>query len=1449
MKHFPRAIFALLFLFGVSASAQERGIFQTPIKSDDLAAEALAIWVDGREERMNLPQKGSQELIWTQNTRVEWMGLTFGDSKIPGERHARLGFKNAVPVGSVLVRGDVRVSALKSDAPAFGDMGNNAQWINAERISNSKINNLAGNVESYSVWVFPSVIATRALRFTHTAELNDKSYAGFLGGVYLLSERFVNVAPQAIATSSRRNEAASLVINESNDNTWRTWDNGESRTDTVSETNPEWLTLIWPAPVQLRGLNALWAGFAGAQIQVYNGPANKHPREANESDWKTVTKVEKLENWYPVRLGVNWIDFGSTYTTRALRVKITQPTTSTHDHVRNKPNGGKRVWLGELLALQPLDKAPLKTALLPVAENAAHPPIPIKFTLREAGYVTLVIEDKNGRRIRNLISDTPFPAGTNTAWWDGMDDLGRDIDAARHGLYHVPGTFVEPGDYRVRGLVHPEINLRYEMSVYNAGSPAWETADKSGGWLTNHTPPSAALFVPASKTTTGKPLVYLGSYVAEGGAGMAWVDLEGRKQGGIGHVGGAWTGAPFMARDDGPNAVADHVLYVAAVWSTAKGSDTAELRLNAITKTGEKPVVKYEFKPTNPKDMMAEIRGISAYNGLIVVSLPQQKQLRFVDAREGKLLDGIAIEDPRGVAFDARGNLLALSKNQLLRFAKNPQNPAQLNAPQSVFPTAQLEDPQGIALDASGNIYISDRGGSHQVKVYSPDGKFLRAIGKAGTPKAGLYDALHMNNPRGVTIDSNNRLWVAEEDFLPKRVSVWNVGAPSGSGTLWKAFYGPAHYGGGGKLDPRDKTRFYYADEHGGAMEFRLDWKNGTDQLVNVFLRPEKRDPFQDVHYFAGPQDPIYLNNRQYMTNAFNSSPTNGAQVTELWIMRDNLAVPVAALGSTRDIKLFATEPFKARWPQGVDDKEFQKNPLLFVWSDLNANGEVEAAEITFQKAITSGVTIMPDGAFIMARVNDKTMRYSVQKFTAQGVPVYDLNAGEVLATGAQSANSSGGGQAIAGNDGWTLHYPPPQPYSQYSIGGSKSGAPGASSVRWTYPNMWPGLHPSHEAAQPTFPGQIIGPTRMLGHVVTPRGEAGPLWALNGNMGNIYLLTQDGLFVDQLFEDVRQAPLWAMPVAQRGMKLNGLSLHDENFWPTITQTGDGQIYIVDGGRTSLVRLEGLENIKRLPDQSLRITKEDLQAAQTYFVQSEAARQAAQGRGTLLVALRTAAPQVDGDLSEWNDVQWADIDKRGVAANFNSSSKPYDVTAAVAIAGDKLFAAWKTGDKNLLNNSGESPKALFKTGGALDLMISTNPNADPKRAKPAEGDLRLVVSQVKNKTRALLYRAVVPGTKDAVPFSSPWRTITLDKVEDVSEQVQLSGKDGNFEISIPLATLGLKPENGQTLQGDIGILRGNNGQTTARIYWSNKATGITSDVPSEALLTPNLWGKWEIKTVP
>jgi hypothetical protein len=147
---------------------------------------------------------------------------------------------------------------------------------------------------------------------------------------------------------------------------------------------------------------------------------------------------------------------------------------------------------------------------------------------------------------------------------------------------------------------------------------------------------------------------------------------------------------------------------------------------------------------------------------------------------------------------------------------------------------------------------------------------------------------------------------------------------------------------------------------------------------------------------------------------------------------------------------------------------------------------------------------------------------------------------------------------------------------------------------------------------------------------------------------------------------------------------------------------------------------------------------------------------------------------------------------------------------------QLFAAWRCREKNLLNKSGETPNALFKHGGCLDLMLATETTADADRTTPVPGDQRLLITQVTSETRALLYRAKVPGTKEPVPFSSPWRSVSLDVVEDGSQQIRLASDNaGNFEISIPLRVLHWEPKPGTVYCADIGVLRAN-GQTTRRL---------------------------------
>jgi hypothetical protein len=111
--------------------------------------------------------------------------------------------------------------------------------------------------------------------------------------------------------------------------------------------------------------------------------------------------------------------------------------------------------------------------------------------------------------------------------------------------------------------------------------------------------------------------------------------------------------------------------------------------------------------------------------------------------------------------------------------------------------------------------------------------------------------------------------------------------------------------------------------------------------------------------------------------------------------------------------------------------------------------------------------------------------------------------------------------------------------------------------------------------------------------------------------------------------------------------------------------------------------------------------------------------------------------------------------------------------------------------------------------------------------------------------------VVPGGEQPELFSSPMQHTRVDRVlivPDAKIGVKVTPDGYVVEAILPLSALHWKPETGQALRGDFGVIYSDPaGQVDVlRMYWANQATGIVSDIGVKAQLQPNLWGVMRVE---
>ena len=1047
-------------------------------------------------------------------------------------------------------------------------------------------------------------------------------------------------------------------------------------------------------------------------------------------------------------------------------------------------------------------------AILPcafAADNKSNEPgpagIPVHFKSDRPGFVTLVMEDMDGSRVKNLVFDHPVQAGDNTIYWDGSSLTG--VAAA--------------GTYQVRGVFHEGIAPRLEYSFYSPGTPPWPTADGRGGWLADHTAPAAALFLPNGSpwpTKDAKPVVLLGADSAEAGHALMWVDLDGHKLGGTKIRG--WNGGIALARDIGSAGNSNHVAYTVYVANPSRDFGRANpggLEVYAITKTGLEPLSKVTGG-IQMHDAFRQLVGMAACNGLLLLSNPAANELVAFDVRGNSKAPfaKFKIDNLGGIAFEPDGKLLVSTGGAIKRFTiANDWKTFNLSGGGVVVPASELEAPKQI-IEQDNEIYVTDWGASHQVKVFdAASGKRVRVIGKAGGPQVGDYDEQRMAHPLGMTVDSRGVLWVAEEDYLPKRISRWDAG----TGRFVNAWYGPTQYGGGGFVDPKDKSRAYYPSVGNpgsfGLLEFKVDLQTGDSKLTGVRYRYP--DPLGDkISYGGYPAKPIffptdmipsgshggtapgqtfYFKGHQYFTNSYNTYWYNQGSVTTLWILEDGVCRPIASCGwvggGIHRWPVLDDPEIKPRIPPGRPEGDF------FVWTDRNHDHAVQPDEVQFIRPTTAGapgVVFQPD----LSVISGGPYYLPAAGVDENGVPNYDLSKLQPV------SQTPVKGDVAMSPDGWFV----------VDCSGFKD-----DRQRWS-------LASRDTKTPPDGPGELQEPKRMLGYPVkSAHGEAGYLVARYSYMGEIYVYSTDGILIHTLGSDARSAPFWPYPDQKPGMAVTGLSFDAEHFWPFMFGLDDGNVYLSVGKwHSSLVRLDGLDKVQRIDSGKIDVTAAMIAAA--------APARAEKAAGDVMrneIAVQAIPARIDGNLSKWPANGWAPINPKN--------------SFQVGLSGDKLVVAYRTDQSQLLLNSATEFPFAFTQGGGLDLMLRTGGAGENKNPEP--GDIRLFVTKKNGQVLAVLYRQKAAGAGTRQTFASPVGEVTFDDVKDVSKEVEVAADGSNYEFSVPLSVLGLKNPAGKSFRGDAGIVMSDGVRARARIYWHNKWDSMCADVPSEARLNPGQWG--------
>ena len=756
--------------------------------------------------------------------------------------------------------------------------------------------------------------------------------------------------------------------------------------------------------------------------------------------------------------------------------------------------------------------------------------LPISFSAPAKGFVSLALYDQEGVLTRSVLYAEPVEEGPRTVEWDGTSDLGKPAAA---GTYTAKGVFFTEAP-----------SVKFEMIVGKSGDPPWRTADGKGDWGGN-------LGFPSSIVSNGKQLV------------MGYAAVEDNQITGVQEMDG--DGAirqryfTFYPWDGRTAAAMDNAHYYLGIWNWDK--HTVEIAAYNLGEPRGRIVAALPIKPWGePTDtrwhgrLTGGLDGLAVTKDALFATIANNDALFIVDRQSGQLRKQVTLPAPHGIAVRGE-HLLVVSGRKLLRLTLDGQTEA------TVVDESALTFPHALATDAAGNIYVGDSGaggplgpeahlGTRQVLVFSPRGKMLRKIGKAGgTPQEGRFDRTGLGIITALCIGpgaggKKEALWVNDIATGFPRTSRWSL-----EGKLEREWFGRKLSLFSDVVNPAKPNELIYASDafadEPGISAYELDVAKKTWRPAWHF-DCTWADMYQE-HFFLsqehggnplkGKRWPVFqyasrnfvsFNGRNYFMSG------EGNDCGAIFTYGDGMKPKPVALVFGHRVQKRVDGKIEGFYDQGPNN--------WFTWADRNGDGKMAADEIIYtENPEMLAKTSRLNEAHLDDRLNIRMKRWfndngkarlidsilPLKELLPNGAPAYDWRQLRDLVP--LEAPDLTGGDGTKKIRAYVLPMPIETGDAYYSMVNPESelplDLPGIDGRGWWASRNW-------RTKVARFDKQSGKPLWVVGRRAPGQEERGQMYhpaALSGvagealfvvdTLGPIWLWTTNGLFLGHVFHD------------------------------------------------------------------------------------------------------------------------------------------------------------------------------------------------------------------------------------------------------------------------------------------------------------------------------------------